>query len=134
MLNRIILQSVVILSSPFSYTFPTFDEGCVVFVAPSFKFLLKSLSLREDDADLSSTVLEAALYALYSYHCGRWSAFCLFDLGEELLSRYNSQQQPACLGRGRNILDDSNELIVSFFIKGHSVYRYRDALLREITS
>lgn len=57
-------------SSPFSYTFPTSDEDCVVFVAPSFKFSLKSLPLREDEADLSSTVLEAALYALYSISVG----------------------------------------------------------------
>lgn len=30
-------------------------------------------------------------------------------------------------------MDDANELIVSFFIKGQGVYRYRGALLREIT-
>lgn len=57
----------------------------------------------------------------------------MFSLGVELLSRYNVQQQLVCLGRGRNIMDDANELIVSFFIKGQGVYRYRGALLREIT-
>lgn len=40
---------------------------------------------------------------------GGGSAFCLFNVEEELLSRY-SIQQLGCLG---NVLDDSNELIVS---------------------
>lgn len=109
MLNRRLLQSLKCYSnsSPFSHAFPTSHEGPVVFVAPSFEFLLKAQ--REDDADLSSSVLEAALYALYPWHFGRGSAFCLFSLGEELLSRH-SIQQLGCLG---NVLDDSNELIVS---------------------
>lgn len=115
MLNRILLQSLKCCrnSSPFSYTFWTSDEGCVVFVTPSFNFLLKALPLRENGVYLSSTVLEAALHALYSCHCGRGSAFYLFDQGEKLLSRYNIQHQLLCLGRGRNILDDSNELFLS---------------------
>lgn len=51
--------------------------------------------------------------------------------GEELFSRYHIQQLLAWLGRRRRVLAGSDELIVSFFIKGGNVYG--GAFLRELT-